>query len=378
MPSSYVVWMATPLGRRLWPLDLALIDLEYVKRINGVGWVKIRYGLGDLDLGTLVLDRQLQIWRKPPGGQLDLDAAAFLREWNLKYVDGVSTVTLKGPDQNDLLNRRIVAYAAGTSQATTTTNVDDAMKDVFNENLIGGATDTDRDWSGNSLTVAGDTSDGTAIEKAFAWRNCLDVLQEMNEASRADGNEVFFNIVPLSFGSDTTTINLEFQTFTGQPGADKTSGTGSKPVVFSPEWGTLEEATVTYDHTQEQNYIYAGGQGEGSDRDVQEASDSDLINASPWGRREGFKDARNEETSAAVLDAANDRLIARRPFVTFTGRLLDTENMRYGLDWFLGDKVTASVFGQQYDGVIRAVRVKVDQDGEETITAHIESTAVVA
>ena len=148
--------------------------------------------------------------------------------------------------------------------------------------------------------------------------------------------------------------------------------------MFSPEWGSLDDATVTYDHTQEENYVYAGGQGERSDRDVQEVSDTSLINASPWGRREGFKDARNEETSAAVLDAANDRLIARRPFVTFTGRLLDIDNMRYGLDWFLGDKVTASVFGQQYDGVIRAVHVKVDRTGEERITAKIESTAVVA
>ena len=379
-PATYSVWFATSGGHRLFPLDLALIDLEYARRVNGVGWAKIRYGLGSFDLQTLRVDSQIQIWRQPPAGPLVLETVCLLREWSLEYAGGLTTLTLRGPDQNDLLRRRIIAYFAGSEKAQTIdVATDDAMKDIFNENFLAGAGDTARDWSGRGVEVDGDHSEGNTIKKGYAWRNVLDLLQELNDQSRADGAEVFFNLEAENLNTTPSAVpdvGFVFKTYTNQPGSDKTFDTAA-PAVFSPEWGTLKGAVLTYDYTDEVNFVYAAGQGEGQHRVTAIASDTDLIADSVFGRIEAFKDARNEETAEGVADAANSKLNESRPRVTFAAELIDVERMRYGVDWFLGDKVTTSVFGLQQDGIIRAVRVKVSGDGEETIRAGLESTEIV-
>ena len=377
-PATYSVWLASSSGQRIIPLDISLIDLEYVKRLNGVGWAKVRYGLGSFDIDTLRVDNQIQVWRRPPGRESEIEIVCLLREWSIEYFEGKQTITMRGPDQNDLLRRRIIAYPAGTAQTESiSVATDDVMKDVFNENFIGGATDTDRDWSGLGIVVGEDLTAGNTIEKRYAWRNVLDLLRELNDQSRADGLEVFFALEAENVNTQgIPDIVFVFKTYTGQPGADKTFGTPS-PAVFSPEWGTLQAATLTYDYTNEINYVYAGGQGEGVNRMVAEVGDNNLINNSVFGRIEAFKDARNEETEAGVLDAANSKLNESRPRVSFSAELLDIERMRYGVDWFLGDKVTTSVFGFQQDGIIRAVRIKVAGDGAETVRAGIESEGIV-
>ena len=373
-PSQYIVWYADQYGVRQYPLDLALISLDYVKRLNGIGWVKVVYGLGDLDLASLEVDYQLQVWRKPPSGNLVLETIGLLNDWSLKYTAGIETIELTGPDINDLLGRRIIAYPAGNAAAIISgVAADDAMKDIFNENFLGGATDTDRDWSGLGLAVAADDTSGSTIEKGMAWRKVIDVLAEIAEGSRRDGDELFFAIEPHGHPDNQQGNDLQFVTYITQPGEDKTTGSGS-PIVFSPTWGSLDNATVSVRYSDMATYVYAGGQGEGNLRVIAEVSNTDLVASSIWGRREVFADARNEETTAGVTDRANDELTKRRPLTIFSGDLIDTDYARYGIDWFLGDKVTADVFGQQYHGIIRVVRIRVTEDGGEIIKARLEST----
>lgn len=371
---SYMVWLSTPLGRRTIPLDLALIEFEYAKRVNGVGWAKLTYGLGELDLDLLQVDSQLQIWRKPPGGSPNLEMVVLLREWELRWSNGLQTVIMKGPDQNDLLNRRIVAYFSGSERAfINSVEIDAAMKLIVDQNLLSLAVDTDRDWSGQGLSSAISAAEGYLIKKGIAWRNVLDLLQELSEASRSAEEEVFFEIAVEAVDQTSQDVNFIFRTYVGQPGTDKET-----LIILSPEWGTLDNVSIKYDYTKEVNFVYAGGAGEGLMRMLGTASDEDLIDNSPWGRRELFKDARNEATQDGIDDTALQVLIERRPTVTFTGQLIDTPLMRYGIHWFLGDRVSAVNFGRSFSGIIRAVKVTVDQEGKETITARLESTEVVA
>ena len=376
--ASYVLWYANLNGVRQFPLDLSLVEFEYVKRVNGVGWGAFRLGLGNFDPDTLRKDYQIQVWRKSAKSAVYLDALYFIRKWSIEYSAGRYTVIIQGPDQNDLLRRRIIAYPAGDAKAKAVGGtVGDEMKDIFNENFIGGATDTSRSWAGQGLTVQADLGDGPVIEKGYAWRNALTVLQELNEMSRANDDEVFFALELDSIDGVADTANFVFNTYSDQPGANKVFGTGNA-MTFSPDWGTLDDVKITHDYYREISYVYAAGQGEGAEREIQEVSDTELINASAFGRIEGFKDARNEPTAARVLDAAQAKLSAGRPRVFFMGTLKDAEGFRYGSDWVLGDRITAAILGKTFDGVIRTVSIKLNSEGHEQIIAKLETEAPLA
>ena len=116
--------------------------------------------------------------------------------------------------------------------------------------------------------------------------------------------------------------------------------------------------------------MYTGGQGEEAEREIVEVSDAARIGMSPWNRREGFADARNESTTAGVTAKGNEVLAAGRPRLRFSASLKDTELARYGMEWEFGDRVTASYRGRQFDGMIKAVTIGVD--GDESIGARIE------
>ena len=371
--SSYILWFASSAGTKIFPLDLALIDFQYVKKVNGIGWGKVTYGLGDFDVDSIRPDYQIQVWRKPPGSVASLDFLFFIREWTLKYNAGRYTITMEGPDQNDLLRRRIVAAFSGTEDAfVLAEEADNLMKKVVRESMSGSAADPTRDWSGNNLSVDFDKAAGPTMAKWFAWKPVLSILEDVNAKSRAQGNEVFFAMEEDGLSTNQVNPNYVFRTYINQPGADKTEGT-SRQLVFSPEWGTLDNVEVKYDYMRERNFVYAAGQGEGVQRITAVASNNNLINNSIFGRIEAFKDARNEETADSVQDAADSLLSASQPKIFFKGDLKDVGGFRYGLDWFLGDKVTASIFGRKFDGIIRAVSVKLDADGREIVTAKLET-----
>jgi hypothetical protein len=145
------------------------------------------------------------------------------------------------------------------------------------------------------------------------------------------------------------------------------------PVIFSKEWGNLAQPMLRYDYTKEANLVYGGGQGEGEYRTIVEVSDSTRVGSSIWNRREKFADARNETTTDGVTNKAEEVLRENQPLHRFTGRLLDTPQSRYGIDWFFGDKVVISYRDIQFNGVAKALKLKIDKDGYEYLDVKVEA-----
>lgn len=371
-PPNYEVWLCTDLGERL--ALLSPVAFDYVMGVGEVGAFSVLMP-GTFPRSLLEVDRQVQFWRRHRGrNSLELDQVGFLRRWKYETDGrGLTTLKLSGPDIQELLYRRIIAYAAGTANAGTVTAVDDGMKDIFNVNFLAAATDGDRDISGNEVTVQNDLGDGGSITKSFSWRNVMDVLQELNAASRTAGTEVFFRLVWQGI-DENDRLQLQFRTYTGQPGKDLTYPNSS--IVFGLEFGNLVEPSLEYDHTNEINYVYAGGQGEGADREIVEVSDLARIKKSAWNRREGFKDARNESTTAGVTAAGNAMLAEFRPRERFSGTIMDTKFTPYGSGWRLGDRLPVTYIGRQFDEILRKVAVKVSQDGE-TIRGAFEGGRLI-
>jgi hypothetical protein len=362
-PPSLEVWLATAEGTKIALLD-QYVQATYAKATNSVGGYSIMLP-NPFDSSLLAIDQRVQFWRKPTSGAAYIDFQGFVRKF-VRKTDArmVSTIIVSGPDMNDLLRRRIVAYYAGSAQSSMTDQADDMMKEIVRDNLAGDAVAA-RDITSYGFSVQANLTAAPSITKAFSWHNVLAVLQDIAKASVTAGTYLYFDIVP------TTDTAFEFRTYIDQRGADRTYPDGASPVIIGQQWQNLRVPTLTHNWLEERNYIYGGGQGEKSNRNIQEVSDATRIGVSVYGRREGFREATDRETDAGVEAAAQAELQLRAPTIGFTGQILDTGATRYGLDWGFGDKVTVQHRGFSFDAWVNAVKVSVQSSGKETVVGKL-------
>lgn len=363
--NNYEVWLDDPTGRRVTLID-EFSGLTAVRVANTPGALSIT--LPSKYDRLIKRDSIIEVWRKPDEGALKLFNAYLITGRNL-YDDGdVEKTTLTGPDGVSLLSRRIVAYAAGTTSAEMNTYADDMMKTIVSEACTTAATDTDRDWSALGFTVAANTSAGQSISMAFAYRKVLEVLKDIAEASRNAGTRLYFDVVPIPQSDGT--LGWGFRTYTDQPGIDHTT---NAQVTFGREWGNLKGPSLTHDYTEEINVVYSLGQGEGSERVVEEVEDVTRSGASPWARSEASYNCSGQASDTAEVYAAGQaQLSENRPRLEFTGTLADTPVARFGIDWGFGDRVVITYRGYQFDAIVTSVVLSVSEKGQETITAGFE------
>ncbi len=365
--AEYELWMARDDGTRLALID-TFAKLDYVLLAHDIGACSLVLP-GDFDTALIAPDRRLVVSRAPHGGKLQLEDAYFLRRWADATDDnGVRTITATGYNGLYLAAGRIVAAAAGSAAAEKTDYIDDMMKDIITEQL-GASAAAARQISSSYLSVQGDLSAGPSVTKGFAWQNVLKVLQDLADVAWQAGTQVYFGMVPVS------STAWEFRTRTGQLGQDHTYPNGVNPVLLGLEYGNLRAPRVEWDYTDERTYVYAGGQGQGTAREIVEVEDTVRSGRSLFGRREAFADARNDASTNAATAAGNAALANARPKLRFSASIIENANTRYGIEWGWGDKLSAVYQGQQYDAMVRMVHVSVDQNGKETIEAKLEVSA---
>lgn len=365
---SYELWLTDDKGVRIAQLT-TFRTLEASRVVNGIGSINLTMPRS-FDKNLIRPDRMIQFWRSPRGGRLKLWRVYFVRLWKFATRGADRLIEFGGPDMLDLMRRRIVAAFAGSTQASKTDFADNMMKEIVTESIANGVSPTPdagtRVWS--DLSIAADISAGPTVTKSFPLDKLLTssnqgVLSVIAKAAKEAGTEVFFDIVP----DDITSGSFIFQTYTGQPGADLTDR-----VVFDEARGNMADAEYEEDWTEEENYVYASGQGEQSDRNIQQVYDSTRYSLSQWNRCEGFADARNQSSDNGVIAAGNDALNAGRPKQRFTATPLDVAGTRFMRDWDFGDKVKARYENIEFNTIIRAVTISVDEDGNESIGARLD------
>ena len=369
MAGDYEIWLTNDLGMRLMSLD-DILWFNASRIASGIGFFEGGFK-ANFDTDLIKPDFMVQLWRAPQGGRLSLWRPFFIRKWRFETVGGEERLKVAGPCINALMRRRIVAAFSGSAQAEKTDYADDMMKQIVTESIADGVAPTPtagtRVWA--DLSVAADVGAGPTLTKAFAFDRLLlpsggGVLANIAKASREAGTEVFFDIVPDVISSNS--ITFQFRTYVGQPGMDV-----SDRVVFDQKRGNLADPFLEYDHSEEVNYVYAGGQDQGSARDVQQVYDSARYGASQWGRCEGFADARNQ-TGDGVREAGRAMLEEGRPRRRLGGNPVDTRGTRFGRDWDFGYKVRARYRGQEFDAIVRAVTISVDGKGKETVQTRLD------
>lgn len=365
--ARYEIWHTDDAGNRLELLNTT-IGFDYTLVDGDIGWINVPmpYDASRIYNNPQV-DQRIHIYRAPEGGSLQLVAVGFLRRWGkLTSGSGLSTMQLAGGDPNELLKRRVVAYYNRTNYSIKDGPADDVMKAYMRENFGSLATDTARSMAGLGVSIQADLSQGPTIEVSAAYENVISVLQEIQQTTRANGDEVFFR---MRASSPTAFV---FETKTGQSGNDRSFG-GNNPLYFGAQFGNISNAHLETLRDTEENYIYAGGEGEGVLQNIQTAFDATAVAASRWNRREGYVGATQADTVAKVEDAAAAQVTARRYQERFTADLIPAPIAPFGgTGWWLGDRITVSHLGRQIDAIIRMVRVAVNGSGLESVSARVE------
>lgn len=368
--SRHRLALFTDIGLQL--ADLRQIEsFNYFRAANDVGGFKLILKQ-DFDVTLISVDHIIQFWRQAKGGEEKLMMSGLCRKWGwFEDRSGEDRFFVEGVDQNDLIDRRIIAYAAEESESfKEAIEADDMIKAIIRENM-GALAPVDeagrpRAYDPNYFSVMADTTEGPAVTRNFPWRFVLPVIQEIAQSSRDLGSPLYFDVIPSA-----TPAVFEFQTFIPLLGVDRSMDT-AVPIIFSKEMENLSSPRWEEDWFTERNYVYGGGQGEASDRVIDPEDDVWRMHKSLWNRREAFQDAREETTIQGVANKAFERMQRERPVVRFEGDLLDTPNTRFGADWDYGDKVTAKYRGREFSGIVDGYTIKVNKLGEEEFLARME------
>lgn len=344
-----------------------VLSLEYVRAVNQVGALTLTLP-PSTPLSYLQRDGRILVYRSVAGAPpaLDMDAVWLIVDVRRILTErGEQTIQVQAVDAVDLLRRRIVAYAAGSSQAAKSAAADDFIKAVVRENLSSSATDADRALPPTLFAVAANVSQGPTIAKAFSRRNVLTVCQEVADSATQAGTYTAFDVV-------WNGAALELRTYTQWRGVDHRFPAGLNPVILSADTGSLTAASYGQDWRDEVTYAYAGGQGEGEDRAVATAEDATRISLSPFARIEQWVDARNTADATTLGDEADGAVRAGRPRILFACTVnAEAPGATYGREYGFGDVVTAQAFGVNIDCRLDAVRVNVTAERERVeVTAR--------
>lgn len=377
--AQHQVIVHNALGDRLGVLD-TVTEFRYQKVANWYGSFSLSAPENKWPIEWRGLDFQYHFWRKANGGEWKPDFVGLQRDRERRTSGGNTIVTIEGVDQNELLARRIIAYNAGSSQAQKTNNIDDIMKAIVRENFGSSAGAGRNITSAFRFTVAADLGQAKSITKSFARENVLETLVDLANTSAGQASnavDLFFEIALVGYNGTNQPL-YEFRTKTNQLGIDRTYPNGVKPVVFSLAEANIDNVHYERTYSDEVNFVYAGGLGTEDNRNVQTASDTARINASPINRREAFESATHVEEDE-VLEVAYETLNAGRPGQSIRCTILDTKTSPYQIAWNHGDKVTV-FYGRDtnnsFDEVIRVTSVHV-RDKKETITGQFGFGATI-
>jgi hypothetical protein len=277
--------------------------------------------------------------------------AYLLGSWAWETSGRIRTLTLKGLSYNVLLARRIVAYPAGSPQASKSGAADDVMRAVVRENL-GPLAGPDRDITAHGFTVEQDLSLASTISMSFAWRNVYDVVTDITRLSAQQGQRLLWDVMPVDDGYRMQfTVRRDFY---------RDRRASSPHALWLSVSNAVENIVETYDRRESWNYVYAGGRGEGADRTIISVVNSDDLTRSVLARTERFFDGATYDSTNMLTAAAHRRLREGSPILRTRVQLLD-DRIKYGRDLVVGDAVT--IKGKtEYDMVLRTVRLVARDD----------------
>jgi ReqiPepy6 Gp37-like protein len=364
MAATYNILLFSPFGVAFGDLN-AFESFEAALVENDVGALTITLP-PSYRYDRFQKDGRIAVYRTIAGRPPDLlGNALWLIRSRRKTLDrGRRAIIIRAVHANDLLRRRIIAYNAGTANTSKTGAADDIIKAFAREQLTT-ATDTTRNVTSAIFTIQVDTTQGPSISKAATRRNLLTVCQEIANAAATAGTYTGFEVRALSEAS------LQLVTYIGQRGTDRRSTT-AQPLLLTVD-AALGRLTYSEDWSSEISSVYAGGQGEGTQRAIGTATDAGLIGSSPFGLVEDFYQDNLTSDTTQLNDDADQQLFARRSKVSFSASVDDIPGATFGIHYGWGDLVSAQFDDVSFDCRVNPVRVSFTRDQGERLDIQLRT-----
>jgi hypothetical protein len=248
-------------------------------------------------------------------------------------ADGFGTVKAKLADDRVWAGYRLVypnPAQAATAQSVvrytiTAQNPEAAMLALANLNLGPGALAA-RQLPGLTIAANANLLPGASVSASFTRDTILsDALREVSRL--AGGTGLGWRIVQAGSG-------LRFELF--KPVDRSTS------IVFSRLMGNVRE--LTYSQSAPTCTVaIVGDATAGVGRVIKERANAAAA-AAGWVRREVFVDARGAANAGELDQAGDEALKEQGPVSRFACKVIETPQLRYGVDFDIGDQVSAQPY----------------------------------
>lgn len=313
----------------LYVFDRALNFKGIIDNFTSLRWTRKYYKSGEFELHcSLTKDKLELLQRENIIYKKGDNEACFIEYRNLKQdTEGEEILIVKGKFLTGYLNRRIIW---GTEMLNTTTEV--AMRTLVNKNCIS-STDIKRNI--NNL-ILGDLNNFTDnVNYQVSYKNIGDELENLSNISNL-GHRI---------NLDITNKKLIFDAYKG---LDRSVNQNTNPrAIFSKEFENILEQEYVDSLNNYRNLALIGGVGEGSARKL-----TTVGNSSGLERFEVFVDQKslsNVVDSVTMSDAdyvklligkGNETLAETKDVQTFDSKINLNSNLKYKVDFDLGDVVT--------------------------------------
>lgn len=339
----------------------AFDDCKYSRVLNDVGVFAMTLPSDPDWPAIFTLDALIDVERASPlTGLLQIEDTYLTRLLHRFREGDEEKFIVGGLSLNHLLWRRVIdpnddPLAAG-GYSTKAGPSDDVLFD-YAEEQCGSVASAIRQFP--NFSVGATASLGTTAGRRLRYENLLEVFQDVANQSNIDfvvsrltASVLRLTIAPI--GTDRSrSRNYPFSPF----------------VELNPIRGNLSDPSLLFDRKNEQNYVYALGQGPGESRIVYELP-SAAVNDSPYNRIEFTTDIRQAERgdSTTVATQARAALYEAQAIKEFTFKPTGTEaGAIYRLDCDIGDIVTAAWDDDVIDLRIREVEITLDSSGENIV-----------
>lgn len=423
MGARYELWLTDDAGHRLLLLNEAgagAAFFSYSRVVNGFGTIQV--GLPYRPFRERIypvfeVDRRIEVWRAASDElPLRLEGIYLLRMYKIytREEDNLEIIEFYGRSAVDLLARRWIIQAAGTSYTAKNDEIDDMMKAFVREQMVwgeavdeNGTLDYDRGYPDLEFSVQENQALGPVIARRFADRNVLDVLKELRDTSfqlhddDPTNRKIYFDVVERDLrglelyildeetglpidgeeagdvlldeqsGRGEGKTGLQFQTFADLRGMDRTD-----KLIFAVANGNLKGPYYSKTHMEENNVIVVKGSGRGESRATVPVPDSARVNASRWNRCEAIFEANYEVSDTELESVGTAQLKEGQPveelFATFlnVGGSENVPQSLYGIDWDLGDLVRVWYAERLHICEIVVIYAGVNDSGVETVTGR--------
>jgi len=338
----------------LYIFDRELTFIGIIDNFISLRWVRKYYKIGEFELQCALTPDSLALLRRENIIYKKGDnEAGYIETRNLKQdAEGKEILVIKGKFLTGYLNRRI---GWGTEIFNSTAEI--AMRTLLSHNCIS-PVNTDRIING--LILGGINGFIGNVDYQTSYKNLSDEIENLS------------NISNLGYRIDLDIINkkLIFQIYQG---LDRSANQEINPkTVFSKEFENILEHEYTDSLHNYKNLVLIGGIGEGSQRKLVTVGISNGLD-----RFEVFADQKslsNEvdglvmsdvEYTNLLIGKGNETLAETKEIITFDSRLNLKANLKYGIDFDLGDiiTITSKKWNMTLDSRITEIEEVYEQNG---------------